>query len=428
MRNQHAIKIPGVVRKNTVLFAIAQAFVGVGNQLVPALGAIMVVQLLGAVTLAGVGTSILNVSRFLVAYPIGAITDAYGRKAGVFIGLTLSLIGALIIGLSQLWQSFPAFLVGLLVFGLGVGATYQLRVAAADMYPPTRRAEGLGYVLSGSLIGAFGGPILVSGAEVLAPSLGTDPIALAWLLVPATIIPGLLLVTRVRPDPKDIAEDLPKYYPDYRPPATPLHLSQDTGASVGDFVRQYPKRAAFIASFAAQGNMTMMMAMTSLVLHHEGHALPAISLSVSIHVVGMFGLSLPLGWLTDRVGRRNVMMLGVVIAGFGSYLIPASPLYAVITTGTFLVGLGWSCVNVASSALIADTTGPAERGRAIGTNDAFSAGASIVMPLLGGPIADAFGFPALGVVGVSLMIVPILMLVRLSEPSPGRYRVAPAYA
>ena len=39
------------------------------------------------------------------------------------------------------------------VFGMGMNTAQQLRVAAADMYPPSRRAEGLGYVLTGSLVG-----------------------------------------------------------------------------------------------------------------------------------------------------------------------------------------------------------------------------------------------------------------------------------
>src|SRR3712207_7831192 len=46
----------------------------------------------------------------------------------------------------------------------------------------------------------------------------------------------------------------------------------------------------------------------------RSHDLPAISVSVSIHVIGMFGFSLPLGQLTDRLGRRNVMLIGLVIS------------------------------------------------------------------------------------------------------------------
>ncbi len=413
--------IPRAIKRNTLLLATTQAFVGVGNQMVPTLGAIMVVQLLGTVTLAGLGTSMLNVSKFLVAYPIGWIADTLGRKVALLIGLTLSLIGTLLIGASMALLSFPIFVLGLLVFGLGVGAGQQLRLAAADLYPPARRAEGLGYVLTGSLVGALGGPLLISVAQNVAPSMQLDPMAAAWLLVPIVLIPSMGLVLLIRPDPKDIAANLGAYYPGDLGPSPTIRTDSPTGAGLRAWVSHYPLRVAFVASFSAQGTMTLIMAMTSLALAHHGHALPVISLAVAIHVIGMFGLSVPLGRLTDRVGRRNMMMVGCVVTAVGAMLVPASPEYWVITLGTFLVGLGWSCINVSVSALIADMVDPLDRGRAIGTNDTFSGAGSIVLPLAGGPMVEMAGLPILAVVGVSLMLIPLLMLLRLQEQSPGRY-------
>lgn len=414
--------IPPLIKRNTLLFAATQALVGVGTQMIPALSAVMVVQIFGAMALAGLGASMLSVSKLLVAYPIGQLVDTFGRKLGVVVGLLLSLVGAMALGLSVLWAS-PIYLVaGMLVFGLGVGAIQQLRLAAADMYPPSRRAEGLGYVLTGSLIGAFGGPVLISAAKGLGAGLAVDAIAMAWFLVPVVIVPSLILILLVRPDPKVIAANLGQYYPGYTPP--PARPEDGSQVNLMTFIRQYPKRVAFITSFAAQGNMTMMMAMTSLALHHHGHDLPAISLAVAIHVVGMFGLSLPIGTLTDRFGRRAVMIAGVFIAAAGSIMIVITPSYWIITLGTFLVGLGWSCVTVAAVALIADTTEVGVRGRAIGTNDTFTAAAAIVLPLVGGPIAEYFGLLWLGAFGASVMFVPLAYLFRLHEPSPGRYQEA----
>jgi MFS family permease len=159
--------IPPAIKRNTLLLAVTQAFVGVGNQMVPALGAIMVLQLLGSPALAGIATGILGGCRVLVAYPIGAITDRHGRRVGLVLGLVLSVVGAIALGWAMASASFPAFLLGLVLFGLGVGAGQQLRLAAADMYPPSRRAEGLGYVLMGSLVGALGGPLLIHLASAL---------------------------------------------------------------------------------------------------------------------------------------------------------------------------------------------------------------------------------------------------------------------
>jgi hypothetical protein len=75
--------------------------------------------------------------------------------------------------------------------------------------------------------------------------------------------------------------------------------------------------------------------------------------------------------------------------------------------------------------LIADRTSSTVRGRAIGTNDTFGGASSIALPLVGGPLAAAFGLEAVGIFAVALMVLPVLLLSRLREPSPGRYSAQP---
>lgn len=422
-----ATPIPARIRRNTLLFASAQAFVGTGTQVIPALGAVVMERVFAAVALAALPSSLLGMARTLVAYPTGRLTDAYGRRLGLIFGLLLALTGTVLVGMSVVWTSLALFVVGVLLFGMGIGAAQQLRVAAADMYPPDRRAEGLGFVLTGSLLGALGGPVLIGFAKANAGRFGIDELALPWLLVPAVIVPSILLVLFVRPDPREIAANLEHYYPGYvRPPAAAGPAGPPP--SFASFLRNYPQRTAFATSFALQGVMVMCMALTSLALSHHGHDITAISVSVSIHVVGMFGLSLPLGRLTDRAGRRTVILAGLAISAAGGLLVGMSVTYWTITLGTFLVGVGWSCGNVATTALLADTTTAAERGRAIGANDTFSSASGIVLPLLGSVIADRWGLPLIGVLSCALLLPPALMVLRLREPTPGTYEVTPAAA
>jgi MFS family permease len=411
--------IPPLIKRNTMYLASSQAFTGAGGQMVPTLAPVLVTQMIGSAALAGIGTSITGLSRLIIAYPIGRLTDTYGRKSGVILGLLLVGLGASITGVAAMLEYFPVFLLGILVMGLGTGAVQQLRVAAADMFPPNRRAEGLGYVLTGSLVGAMIGPVLIRTAETISDTVDIEPIALAWFFVPIAVVISLAMVMRVRPDPKEIAANLGDYYPDYTPP----EIQQRPAGKVGIlyFLNHYPKLAAFVSMFCVQGNMNMMMTMTALALRRHDFSLSAISLSVAIHVMGMFGLSLPLGRLTDRVGRRNVMLLGLVLASAGSWFVVATPSYTIITTGTFLVGLGWSCVNIAATALYADTTSPDERGRVIGANDTFTAAAAISMPLVGGVVVEYLGLLALGIFGMALMVPALLFLLKLREPSPGVY-------
>ena len=411
--------IPPLIKRNTMYLASSQAFTGAGGQMVPTLAPVLVTQMIGSAALAGIGTSITGLSRLIIAYPIGRLTDTYGRKAGVILGLLLGGLGASITGVAAMLEYFPIFLLGILVMGLGTGAVQQLRVAAADMFPPNRRAEGIGYVLTGSLMGAMIGPVLIRTAEAVSDSVDIEPIALAWFFVPIAVFISMAMVLRVRPDPKEIAANLGDYYPDYTPPEIPQRPTGKVGILY--FLNHYPKLTAFVSMFCVQGNMNMMMTMTALALRRHDFSLSAISLSVAIHVMGMFGLSLPLGRLADRVGRRNVMLLGLVLASAGSWLVVATPSYTIITTGTFLVGLGWSCVNIAATALYADTTSPSERGQVIGANDTFTAAAAISMPLVGGVIVEYMGMPVLGIFGMALMAPALLFLLKLREPSPGVY-------
>ncbi len=424
-RPARADRLPPLIRRNTLLLTLAQAFIGMGNQAIPTLVPLMTVQMLGSAALAGLGTSLLSVSRLVVAYPVGYLTDRYGRRAGMLLGLLLTMLGALFVGAAMLAGSFALVIVGVIVFGMGVGAGQQLRLAAADMFLPARRAEGLGYVLTGSLVGAFAAPLLFAAAQAIEGRSGMNPLTTVWFLMPLIVLPSTALVVAVRPDPKTIAQNLEQFYPGYvAPPASATTLSEGGGLRV--WLRHYPLATAYAVNFAAQGVMAMMMAMTSLALSHHGHALPLISLSVSIHVVGMFGPSIPLGRLSDRFGRRPLMLAGCVILGIGSILVPRSEAYAVITFGTFLVGVGWAACTVASSALITEVVAAGERGRAVGLSDSVSQLASMVMPLAAGPIVVASGLESLSVVAIAVLLVPLVLVLRLREASPGRYDHAPA--
>lgn len=412
--------IPPLIRRNTIYITVAQALQGSGGQLAVTLGALMVVRLLGSAALAGIGGSILGAGRLIMAYPMGKLTDAYGRRPGMVISIILSLIGGILLGASITSSSFLLFLTGMIILGLGVGSARQLSVAAVDMYPPSRRAEGLGFILTGSMIGAFVAPTVVALGEFMARLIHSDPIEMSWYSLQLVLAPAVIFVFLVRPDPKSIASDLAKYWTSYELPSTATDSTADV--NILQFLRHPPKQIAYTCYAAAQGTMSLMMIMTPLVMSESGHSVSSISIAVAIHVLGMFGLSIPLGRLADRVGRKPLLGVGLVIEAIGSFLVPTAPSYIVITLGLLLVGLGWSAVNISTTVLLADTTSPTERGRAIGLNEALAGALSIVVPLAGGFVVDMSGLTAIGIIGACLVLAPLIMLVRLEEVTPGYYR------
>lgn len=413
-----SFKIPGLIKRNIALFSLSQTFTGAGMQFAYGFGPLMVAALTGSAGLAGLSVALIAVSRFLVAYPIGKITDTYGRKPGILLGLGLGLIGAVVTGTSMIVSSIGMFVVGLLVFGMGMNAAQQMRVAATDMFPPRYRAQALGYVALGSLLGLLVSPTIIALTETYAIKHGYEPLALPWLFLPFLIIPGMFLVTLVRPDPKEIGRNLSDYYPGYVAPAKQSSQAETQSFRPFSLFRRMSLLQAIFANCSGQANMSIVMVLTSLILQHHGHTLTAIGISHVFHSMGMFAFTIPLGMLSDRLGRIQVMYAGVAVALGGAALVTFSDGFIAITFGTFFVGLGWAAANVSSTALIADETRTIERGRAIGVNDSFAAGVSVAAALVTGPLIALWGLAAAGVVAILLAVIPFIVLGYASFTKP----------
>ena len=403
-----AFRVPALIKRNTALFALSQSFTGAGMQLVYGFGPLMVLALTHSANLAGLSVGLISFSRFMVAYPVGRITDAWGRKPGIMLGLVLAMLGAVAMGLSMSLRSFPVLVGGMLLFGMGMNAAQQLRVAATDMFPPSRRAEALGYVAMGSLLGLLISPALVSMSEAIARDTGMDPLGLPWFMLPGLIVPGMVLVWFVRPDPKDIGMNLGRYYPGYVAP--PHRGTATTDFSALGMLANPSIRMAVVANCAGYANMTIVMVLTSLVLSHHGHSLYAIAFSHMFHSMGMFAFTIPLGRLSDRIGRDWVMFPGVAVALVGASLVAFTGEYWLVTLGTFLVGLGWAGANVAATASIADAYETVQRGRAIGVSESFAGATNMVTALCTGPLVEWGGLPASGIAAVVCALPPLVML------------------
>ncbi len=402
------VRIPALIKRNITLFALSQSFTGAGMSFAYGLGPLMVVGLTGSASLAGLSVSLIGLSRFLVSYPVGKITDTYGRKPGILLGLVLALIGSVTLGLSQTFQSLALFVGGLLIFAMGMNAAQQLRVAATDMFLPHMRARALGYIAMGSMAGLVIAPLVVSASEAFASNIGANALSLPWLFLPVLILMGMSLIAFIHPDPKYIGENLQLYYEGYVPP--PRLFGKDASVfRVKTLLAHRPTLLAIVANSAAQGNMSIVMVLTSLVLAHHGHGIGAIAASHTFHTAGMFAFTIPLGKLADRVGYSKVMLPGVAVALAGAALVTFTDHYALITLGTFLVGIGWAATNVASTALIANQTETAQRGRAIGVNDSFAGGMTVAAALATGPLIEAYGLPAAGVAAVLIAVVPLAL-------------------
>lgn len=401
--------VPALIKRNTALLALSLSFSGAGMQFAYGFGPLMVISLTGSSALAGLSVGLIGLSRFLIAYPIGKIADTYGRKQAVYFGLCIALVGTLTLASAMYFRSILIFTFGLLVFGMGMNASQQMRIAAADMYPNRMRAQALGFVALGSLFGLVLSPAIVKGAEYVGSNFGQDPLGIPWLFLPFLILMGMGIVSRVTPDPREIGRNIEVYFP-----GEPASVKRTAGTGqqfhVSKIFRDPRLRLAVVANAAANGNMSIVMVLTSLVLAHHGHTLVSIAISHMFHSLGMFAFTIPLGRIADRYGRMSVMVPGVATTLVGAALLAFTSSWLSITLGTFLVGIGWAGANVAATAMIADHAAAEERGRAIGFNDTFAGASSVFAALVTGPILQWAGLPATGLTAVLLAVIPFAMM------------------
>lgn len=381
-----------------------------------ALGPLIVLALLNSPLFVGLTSAILSGSRFIASYPFGRLTDRYGRKPGLYLGLALGLIGALVVGWGTNAGSLAGFVVGLVCFSVGMNGVQQLRLAAAEMYPPDRRAFVLGLILSGSLVGVVVAPSMVALAETVAPSMGISSLALPWLFFPALLVPASVMVSLVRPDPREIAVNLSRYYPAYR--AT-VRQESARGFGVRAYLANAQRRLATLTMLCATAAMQMAMITVPLQLHQHGHSIAQIALSASLHIGGMFGLSIPVGKLADRFGYRIVLIAGALVEMVGAAITTLGTDYVTITAGILLVGIGWCGANVSSTAMVMDATAPAARGRAVGILDTASA-LGVVFPLSVGVLVAVWGVGVAGVVAIVILLPALVASLRTAASTrPG---------
>jgi MFS family permease len=104
---------------------------------------------------------------------------------------------------------------------------------------------------------------------------------------------------------------------------------------------------------------------------HVDVSLNIIGFVISVHIAGMYALSPVVGYLTDRLGRQQVILIGSLILIASAVISGLSPANNEIQLGIglFLLGLGWSCTLIAGSTLLSESVSDHYRAPAQGTSD-----------------------------------------------------------
>src|SRR6267378_267584 len=301
----------------------------------------------------GLAIAVYGLARFLVAMPVGRLTDVVGRRAALALGGLVTAAGNVLCGVAP---SFPVF------------------VAA-------RFVAGIGPLPGGVLAERFG---LAAPFFVYAVA-GTVAAVVAWFQIPETRATGLSAADAAAPPPFAAQVRL---------------LTSHTGFVLVALV-------SFMNAVARTGALFNVIP----VLARDRLALSTDRIGVGLALSSLVGLVLayPAGVLVDRWGRKVVIVPATAVAGLSLILFLTAPSYAwfLVACGTWSVAVGIS--GAAPAAYAADVAPPGMNAAAMSTFRMLADLGYVVGPIVLGVVTDVFGADAaLGGTAACLVLVALL--------------------
>lgn len=134
--------------------------------------------------------------------------------------------------------------------------------------------------------------------------------------------------------------------------------------------------------------------------------------------VWFFFLSVPMGVLQDRLGKRNVLNLGMIITALGLFLPYFFYYKATVFAGFALLGIGNTIVQVSANPLLVDVVPSDKKSSFLSFSQFIKAIGSMIAPFVAALFASKFGdwklmFLAFGI--VSVLAVLWLAMTKIDE-------------
>jgi DHA1 family bicyclomycin/chloramphenicol resistance-like MFS transporter len=145
-------------------------------------------------------------------------------------------------------------------------------------------------------------------------------------------------------------------------------------------------------------------------------AVPAstVQLTLSLFVAGFGGAQLAIGPLSDRYGRRPVLLAGLSLYVVASLLCAAAPGIQLLIVARFLQALGCCSAIIIARAIVRDAYAPADSARVIARASSWLSLAPLLGPILGSYLQVGFGWRAAFVVhsilGLCLLAAVVMRL------------------
>jgi len=215
-----------------------------------------------------------------------------------------------------------------------------------------------------------------------APDWGTTA-ELAAVAVPAVaFVLALIVAARTLPD-----------HP-HAPAPAPATLREVLGGSFRADFSRYPAfrwwlvhRFLFWSAFILL-NTFLLFFLIEVINLDEAQAQRFMARIFTVLGMALAGVSLPTGWLADRIGRKPLVVLSSVIAGSGTLVLLLARDVTTLTVAGAIIGVGIGIFMTASWALVTDIVPSTEAARYLGIANMAAAGGSALARFLGGALID----------------------------------------
>jgi MFS family permease len=314
-----------------------------------------------------------SVAQLMSAPVWGRVSDRYGRRPALLIGLSASAVAYVVFGMADsVWLLF----LSRLVQGAGGGTTGVAQAYVADTVQPGDRARALGWLSAATSAGVMVGPAIGSFAAHFGQA------------APGMIAAGLCLVNvffawRWLPESRQelgAVSNKPR-----KPLWHPAWMTlRHPGTPIGRLIWIYG------VGMIAFSSMTSVMA---LYLGAE-FGLNEKTIGYVFLYVGVLSFtmrSLLLGPIVDRIGETWAMRLGtgLLVVGLALYPLPRDlwTLALVIP----LVPIGTALLFPATTSLMSRHSDPRELGTTMGVAQTFAGLARVIAPVLATTIFQRLG-------------------------------------
>jgi len=324
----------------------------------------------------GLAVAIYGLARFATALPAGELADRLGRRPTLAIGGAISAFGNLWCAIAS---TYPEFITARFVAGAGAGLILTTgHIVLADISTPARRGRIIsiyqGTFLFAVGIGPFPGGLLAEHLGLAAPFVATGLASVlatfvAWFAVRETRDLSSKAV-------RQISGDRPGFLKQLR------LLSANVGFVLVSLI-------ALMNAVVRTGGLFSII--PTLITSQLALSVGAIGFSMMLgSVLGLFA-AYPAGWLTDRLGRKAVIVPATILTGLSMLLFCVAGTYAGFTAACIVWGVASSVGGAAPAAYAADSAPPGMNAAAMSTFRMTGDAGYVIGPLALGAIVDLYG-------------------------------------